>query len=163
MSSHENFVNGKTEEVMEELKRMEAEQGPLTREQVEDVAEAIIKTAKQPSEPAPMTELEKARAEKQEQKRKEKEEKAAKEYWGTMISRREAYEMFDEGFKIFKQNLTLADIKVATLAKLLVDKGVMTMEEIEEYSKKMVEEVFGPIPEEPKPEGDEVAKTENPE
>lgn len=85
------------------------------------------------------------------QKRKEakeraKEEAKAKEYWNTMITRREAYEMVQETYANLAQQFQLLMVQNTTLLEIMSIKGVATAEEINEHSKQVIESMFGPIP-----------------
>ena len=86
-------------------------------------------------------------------KKQEKEDKKAKEFWNGMITRREAYEMVQDTFHQTQQQLQLLMIQNRTLLEMLGEKGVATEEEINEHSKKVMESIFGPMPE-PEATGD---------
>src|SRR5690606_554319 len=82
-------------------------------------------------------------------RQREKEEQKAKEYWNTMISRREAYEMVQETYANLAQQFQLLMVQNTTLLEILAEKGVATAEEINEHSKVVIESMFGPVPTEP--------------
>ena len=87
-------------------------------------------------------------------KKKEKEDKKAKEFWNGMISRRDSYNMVQETYKHImgeqqqtQQQLQFLMIQNRTLLEILAEKGIATEAEINEHSKKVMESIFGPMPE----------------
>jgi len=83
-------------------------------------------------------------------KQQEKEQKQLQAYWNSMITRRQAYQMVQEAVASMgqmSQQLQLLMIQNRTLLEMLSEKGIATEEEINEHSKKVMESIFGPMPE----------------
>ena len=93
------------------------------------------------------------------EKQRKKLEQREKQYWDSMITRREAYEMVESAVKIASQQNKLLLLQVQTLTKFLVEKRLTTMDELNELSKSVADELYGKPPEleekEKKEEGSE--------
>lgn len=81
------------------------------------------------------------------EKQRKKLEQREKQYWDSMITRREAYEMVESAVKIASQQNKLLLLQVQTLTKFLVEKGLTTMDELNELSKSVADELYGKPPE----------------
>jgi hypothetical protein len=79
-------------------------------------------------------------------KQQEKQEKDAKKYWNTMISRKEAYEMVGQAVMREQEKFQMLYVQCRTIADLLIAKEVVTEEELNDLSKKVIEELFDANP-----------------
>jgi phage terminase large subunit GpA-like protein len=79
-------------------------------------------------------------------RQQEKQEKEAKQYWNTMISRKEAYEMVGQAVMREQEKLQMIYVQIRTMADVLIEKGVLTEDELNERSKIVIEELFGANP-----------------
>lgn len=105
-----------------------------------DPNQAISKVGEEIAEPKQLS-----------RKQQEKEQKRIDNYWNAMITRKQAYQMVQEvvaNMGQMSQQLQLLMIQNRTLLEMLSEKGIATEEEINEHSKKVMESIFGPMPEE---------------
>lgn len=79
-------------------------------------------------------------------KQQEKQEKESKKYWGTMISRKEAYEMVGQAIMREQEKLQMIYVQVRTMADLIIEKGIVTEAELNDRSKAVIEELFDANP-----------------
>lgn len=79
-------------------------------------------------------------------KQLEKEERDAKRYWNSMITRREAYEEIQQAIEPLSQQMQLLFVQNRTLIELIEKKGIATVDEINEFSKTVLESIFGTPP-----------------
>jgi hypothetical protein len=85
----------------------------------------------------------------------EKRKKAEEQYWNTMVSRKEAYQMaqnmVQQGTSPIYDHVRMLFVQVTTMTNILVDKGVCTREELDEVSKPILEKLYPkqPTPEQP--------------
>lgn len=77
----------------------------------------------------------------------EREAKKQERYWNSMITRKEAFQMVDRAVQAEEEKLRLIFIQAKTLTNFLVSKGLCTLEELDELSKPIVEEIYGKPPE----------------
>lgn len=75
-------------------------------------------------------------------KQQEKREKEQKQYWNSMITRKEAYELIGQVTMREQEKLQLIYVQCRTIADILIEKGVVTEDELNELSKKVIEELF---------------------
>lgn len=85
-------------------------------------------------------------------KQAEKQAKKEKEYWNGMMTRGEVHTVLTDFSDGVNQKLQTLYIQNATLLKVLEDKGIITAEELEATGKIIIEELFGPMPEQPSAE-----------
>jgi len=79
------------------------------------------------------------------EKQKAKAERDAKNYWNGMITRKEAREKIQEAVDPFRQQAQMLMVQNLSLLGILSEKGIATEEEINNYSIKVMEDIYGPM------------------
>lgn len=82
----------------------------------------------------------------------EKAKKDQERHWNTMISRKEASQMVENAINETRQHVQLLYVQVQSMFEALTDKGHVTVDEMEEYSKKVFDKIFGQPPVQENPE-----------
>jgi hypothetical protein len=100
----------------------------------EQVKEPVLEVEEQQEEP------------KLTKKQQEKREREQKQYWNSMITRKEAYEMVGQAIMREQEKLQMIYVQVRTMADLLIEKSIVTEEELNDRSKKVIEELFDANP-----------------
>jgi hypothetical protein len=109
----------------------------------------------------PVLEVEQQEEPKLTKKQQEKREKEQKQYWNSMITRAEAYEMMGQAVMREQEKLQMIYVQIRTMADVLIEKGIISEEELNERSKEVIAELFDANPtarddyEKEKEEGDE--------
>lgn len=106
--------------------------------EVEDLKEAL-----KASEDTKEQEAVKEQVLEMQAKQSEKEAKKAKKYWNTMITRKEAYELVSEALTPEHNKLSMMYIQLKTITDLLLDKDIVTKEELEKKSEAVLKEIYG--------------------
>jgi hypothetical protein len=81
------------------------------------------------------------------EKQRKKLEQREKQYWKSMITRAEAYEMVESAVRVATQQNKLLLVQVRTLTEFILEKGLGTKEELNQISKRIMDEMYGPPPE----------------
>jgi hypothetical protein len=81
------------------------------------------------------------------EKQRKKLEQRQKQYWNSMITRAEAFDMVENAVRVSTQQNKLLSVQVKALTKFIIDKGLGTEEELNEIAKQVMDELYGPPPE----------------
>ena len=80
------------------------------------------------------------------EKQKKRREQQEKQFWNGMVTRKEASEQMNMVATDLHNKLSLMFIQVRTMTKVLIEKGIITEEELNELSKSVVTEIYGEAP-----------------
>jgi intergrase/recombinase len=80
------------------------------------------------------------------QKQREKQEREAKKYWNTMITRQQAHQIVGEAIMREQEKTQMLYVQTRTLADILIAKGIVTEEELNEISKTVIKDLFDADP-----------------
>jgi hypothetical protein len=79
-------------------------------------------------------------------KQQEKKEKEMKQYWNKLLTRKEVTEIVGQAVMREQEKLQMIYVQIRTMADVLIEKGVLTEDELNERSKIVIEELFGANP-----------------
>ena len=88
-----------------------------------------------------------------------KEKKQVEAYWNSMVTRKEAQARINQAIDDEQHKLRMMYIQLKTMTKVLIDKGLVTEEQLDAMSIGVAEELFGKPEDEPEdePEDKQVA------
>jgi hypothetical protein len=81
-------------------------------------------------------------------KQQERKDKEEKKYWGGMITRSELAQILQEHSKDANERVQILYVQNATLLEVFKTKGLIVDQDMIDASKKVMEELFGIMPEE---------------